>query len=174
MDNDINNKKLSERSLAAIYNDTQREFQNGRQQRSGSVNIGEHLYVAAPRNRSVEVMAKTRTDDEQYHTRIVFDNIEYVDEETGETHRFTASDGQDYIILPATYNDTDVKVDCGCLDFRYLFAVWHKRDGSLHGNPPPPYIKKTDRKPVNPNKVAGLCKHLIKLKDRLVQDNFLK
>jgi hypothetical protein len=44
----------------------------------------------------------------------------------------------------------------------------------LEGNPPPPYIKKTNRPPVNPKKSLGGCKHLIALADKLTQLRILR
>jgi hypothetical protein len=49
------------------------------------------------------------------------------------------------------------------MDFYWRFATWNNRDDALIGNPPPRYRKKTDRPPVNPQKVSGACKHIMKL-----------
>jgi hypothetical protein len=56
---------------------------------------------------------------------------------------------------------TPVKVSCTCQDFYWRFAPWNDENGCLHGAPPEPYEKKTDRKPVNPDHIPGLCKHLL-------------
>lgn len=169
-------KFLVETPLAQLYNNTLTHFDTPRKQSSGRVQVVKKLFIAAPGSGSIEVASHTRSSAKTYQSRMFFENIDYVDAEEagGETTTFTASDGQDYIIIPISFSGNDVKVSCSCLDFYYRFSVWNNADGSLYGNPPPPYVKKTDREPLNPDRVPGLCKHLIALTDELRQENFLK
>lgn len=169
---------LAETSLNTLYTDTINGFDTPRGQNAGRVQVVNKIYVAAPRNNAVGVRATTRSSAEQYDTRMWFEGVEYIqeDEDVGaNTFAFEASDGQEYVIAPIGYNNNDVKVSCSCLDFYYRFAVWNHSDGSLFGKPPPPYTNKTDnREPVNPNRIPGLCKHLIKLADDLRRERFLR
>jgi hypothetical protein len=56
---------------------------------------------------------------------------------------------------------TPVQVRCTCSDFYWRFAAHNHKYGCLCGPEPEPYEKKTDRKPVNPDEIPGLCKHLL-------------
>lgn len=168
---------LIETPLATLYTDTLNGFPTPRKQNSGRVQVVKKIFVAAPRNNAVGVRATTRSSANKYDTRMFFEGVEYLDAEAqgGNTFAFQSQDGQDFIITPVGYTSTDVKVSCSCLDFYYRFAVWNQRDGSLFGRPPEPYVNKTtDREPVNPNQIAGLCKHLIALTDELRRERFLR
>ena len=166
---------LIETPLSQLYNNTMSSFDTPRQQTAGRVQVIQKIFIPAPNNGMVEVAAKTRSSAKMYQTRMRFDDIQFVEAEEGggRNTTFTASDGQEYTIEPVSYGNNDVKVSCGCLDFYYRFSVWNDRDGSLYGNPPPPYVKKTDKEPVNPSQTPGLCKHLIALTNELRQERFL-
>lgn len=73
--------------------------------------------------------------------------------------------GKTYKIDPVSPDSSDVRVSCNCLDFRFRFAYYNKNDGSLYGNPPPPYVKApgSNRGPANPRRTPGVCKHLLSL-----------
>lgn len=168
---------LIETPISQLYSNTINDFDTPRQQSSGRVQVISKEFIPAVRNGILTVKAVTRSSAKQYETRISFRGVDYVvdeEEEPVDSFTFTAADGQDYIILPVSENNTDVQVNCSCLDFYYRFSVWNSQDGSLLGQPPPPYIKKTDREPVNPNGVAGLCKHLIALTDDLERENLIR
>lgn len=110
-----------------------------------------------------------------YETIIQFEDVTFEDEDRPTNTTFTATDGEEYNIIPVNARDNDVKCRCNCLDFYYRFSVYNQGDGSLYGNPPPPYQRKTDnRPPVNPTKTPGLCKHLMKLADFLHQTKIVR
>lgn len=168
---------LVETPLSQLYTNTINNFDTPRQQDSGRVQVVKKIFVPAQQAGAVGVRATTRSSAKQYDTRIFFDEgIVYLNDEGEQTNGFTfqSSDGQEFTIEPVSYNNDDARVSCSCLDFYYRFAVWNHSDGSLFGNPPPPYVKKTDQGPVNPNKVPGLCKHLIALVSELRNENFLR
>jgi hypothetical protein len=168
---------LLETPLASLYTGTMRGFDTPRQQNAGRVQVIKMVYIAAPRVNGVGVGATTRSSAKQYETKMFFDNITYLGDGDDQANAasFQTPDGQDYYIEPVSYSGKDVKVRCSCLDFYYRFSVWNNNDGSLLGDPPPPYQNKTDnREPVNPTKTPGLCKHLIALTDKLRQERFLR
>jgi hypothetical protein len=170
----IDNIPLIETTLATLQSDTESGFDTPRKTTAGRVQVNEKIFNAMPRNSIVGVTAKTRSSAKEYVTRMLFSNIDYVEEEGADTSTFTSADGTGYVVRAIGYQDNDVKVGCNCLDFYYRFAVWNSKDGSLLGSVPPPYVKKTDREPANPNQVAGMCKHLIALTDELRRERFLK
>ena len=164
---------LVENSLAVLYNNTVQNFNTDRQSGSGRVQIVDKIFVASPNQGIVMVKAKSRSSAKQYDTRMSFEGIEFQgteDDEGNNTTTFQTPDGQEYAIVPAEYNNSEVRVSCSCLDFYYRFAVYNSKDSSLLGNPPPPYVRKTDGgEPRNPNEVPGMCKHLMALSDDLKQ-----
>lgn len=119
--------------------------------------------------------AKMQNGGNTYNCVIQFDGVTFEDEDMPTNVTFTATDGEDYNIIPANARNNDVLVRCNCLDFYYRFAVYNQNDGSLYGNPTPPYQRKTNnRPPANPGKVPGLCKHLMKFADFLHQTKIVK
>lgn len=109
----------------------------------------------------------------QYQPQMMFLEVEYIQPQEGEdaeaiaqdpnTVTFQAADGKDYTIRPISLARNNVKVRCTCLDFRWRFSIYNDKDGSLLGNGPGLYQKKTDRAPNNPQQTPGVCKHLLKL-----------
>lgn len=170
----IKTKLLIETPLADLYNGTLNNFDTPRRELSGRVRVVKKVFLPAIENGMLEVRATTSSLATKYTTRIQFENVEFSDEDGQNVVSFKASDGQDYHIEPVGYNNDDVKVSCSCLDFYYRFSVWNYSDGSLLGDAPDPYIKKTDSEPQNPNEVPGLCKHLIALTDELRRENILR
>ena len=167
---------LTETSLDTLYTNTIRGFDTPRKQTAGRVQMVKKIFIAAPRAKAVGVRATTRSDSKQYDTRMFFRGVEYIEDgdEGNSGYTFQTSDGQEFTVTPISYTNDDVEVTCTCLDFHYRFSVWNHSDGSLFGSAPAPYIKTTDRAPQNPNKIPGLCKHLISLTDTLRQEQFLK
>lgn len=98
----------------------------------------------------------------EYDVKIMFSDVIFEKEDTGQNVTLMASDGETYNIMPIKLIKSNIKVNCTCMDFRWRFSMWNHKDGSLYGDPPPPYKKKTNRPPVNPDKVPGVCKHLLK------------
>lgn len=103
-----------------------------------------------------------------YSPLILFNDVVY-GEASPSNVTFKATDGKDYNIQPIDPNKNTCQVRCNCLDFYYRFATWNFDDGSLYGKKPQPYVKTTERPPVNPAQAPGLCKHLMKMGDHLHQ-----
>jgi len=110
----------------------------------------------------LKIDASAKSGEKVYNPEIIFNNVEFSKEDTDSNITFVGSDNEEYNITPINLANKNVKVKCNCMDFRWRFAVWNSNDDSLIGNPPPPYRKKTDRAPANPQRVPGVCKHLIK------------
>jgi len=52
------------------------------------------------------------------------------------------------------------RVRCTCLDYYFTFSYWNWMKGAQFGGKPRPYIRKSRRKPRNPNHYPGFCKHI--------------
>jgi len=99
----------------------------------------------------------------KYDPTVLFTNVLYDDGDQPDNITFVASDGEEYYIDPILLARSNCKVGCNCLDFYWRFAVWNATDDSLLGTVPGPYVKTTNRPPVNPRRVSGVCKHIMKL-----------
>jgi hypothetical protein len=135
------------------------------------VNARDLKFVPYDQTGDLTIESKTMSNGHNYTTKIAFTDVEYV-EEGGVS--FKAVDSEIHNITPLNARNNDVEVSCDCLDFRFRFADFHYKNNSLLGNPPPAYIKKTDRPPVNPTKALGACKHVLALVDKLTQLRILR
>ena len=135
------------------------------------VNARDLKFVPYDQTGDLTIESKTLSNGHTYTTNIAFSGVEFV-EEGGVS--FKAVDNEIHNITPLNARSDDVEVSCDCLDFRFRFADFHYKNNSLLGNPPPPYVKKTDRPPVNPTKALGACKHVLALVDKLTQLRILR
>ncbi len=164
-------QQMDESSIRDLETNIQRGFPNTkkRQYATGPVQIPMVKITPYVPSTSLFIEAQANSSGRRYNPEMLFDSVDYEQEETQTNVTFTGSDNNEYNItqaVPLTGNK--VKVRCNCLDFHYRFAMQNARDGSLYGPPPPAYQRKTEtRPPVNPMKVPGMCKHLLKLVDEL-------
>lgn len=165
---------VNEASANQLVSNTKVFFGDPREKKSKRVTSFPVTFSPSVPESTLTVIAKTHTDRPDYVTTLQFENVRYVNEGTKHAVKIMAADGTPYYIMPLRYRQDDVKVTCTCLDFFYRFAVWNHANGSLLGDPPPPYQKTTDRPPVNPSKVPGVCKHVIRTLDFLRQNKILK
>lgn len=119
------------------------------------------------------VRATATNGGRTYNPSMVFSGVTFEPEDTDTNVTFTGANNSDYHIQPIDSNTAPVKVRCDCMDFYWRFAMWNYNADSLNDQPPPPYQKKTNRPPVNPRKAPGLCKHLMKLTDKLEMSDIL-
>lgn len=121
------------------------------------------------------VKSRTHTTQKHYETIIVFSGVSFFNEGGHGRQEIQAADGSTYFIDPIRPYKSNVKVRCSCLDFYFRFSVWDQRDKALTGDPPDPYQRKTDTyPPVNPQKLSGVCKHIIKLTNYLKQERIIR
>jgi hypothetical protein len=74
---------------------------------------------------------------------------------------------------PLVEGKTKVKVRCDCSDFRWRFAYYDAKINALYGAAPPPYVKKSNRPPVNPKGIPGVCKHIMAAFNKMRQEGYL-
>lgn len=159
---EMDGETLLELSLSNLRNNVRREFGPEREQRSNRVSITNYQVVPSIPDKTLLIKAKVVGEEKNYDVQVRFANVTFGQELSPGFVDIKAMDGQTYIIKKFTSAQTQAKVKCSCLDFYYRFSLWNHNRKSLEGDPPPPYIKKTNRPPVNPSKVPGSCKHIIK------------
>jgi len=99
-----------------------------------------------------------------YKTIIFFKDVKFEESKKGKNIvELKPSSGDNVFLEKIDLRSADIKVRCSCPDFRHRFEHFNKRDKALYGNPRS-YTRKTDNyPPVNPKKVNGVCKHLMKM-----------
>jgi hypothetical protein len=138
-----------------------------RQHATNEVVVSNVQYMPYIGMKMLHVKSISASNGHQYQQALQFMRVAFEPEDTETNATFQASDGEDYHIQPLQLTGHNVKVRCNCLDFHYRFANYNAQDKSLVGKPPPLYQKKTNRPPVNPGQVPGMCKHLLKLVEML-------
>lgn len=107
--------------------------------------------------------AVARSGPNTYHPQVLFDEVEYQDDDTPENVTVQSSNGKPIHIVPIDLSTNTCKVRCDCLDFYHRFAQYNFDADSLYGNKPPTYQRKTNtRADVNPTRTPGVCKHVMK------------
>lgn len=165
---------LIEEPLSVLYTKTTDNFDTERDTNSTKVRINSYEAIPAVSNNELQFNFETVSTGKSYKTTIVFENVDFKPEETNTSVTVKGVDGSDYFFEPLSYSQMDVKVRCGCLDFYYRFATWNNKKNSLFGDVPEPYVKKTNRPPVNPKQESGMCKHLMKAVDYLGTSRYLR
>lgn len=147
---------------------------DSRNSRTNEVQIVNYMLVPSISNKELTVTAKIKGKTGNYNTSISFQNVLFSNENKPGYIEILAIDGKTYFVKQQTHAQASVKVTCSCLDFYYRFAIHNHGKKALRGDPPPPYVKKTDRPLVNPGEIAGICKHLNKLGRFLISDGIIK
>jgi hypothetical protein len=140
---------------------------NKRQHATGTVSIQGVQFVPFQPEQQMKVLSQTRSNGHNYNTACQFSNVAFQEAPSAQTVTVMGKDGAQHNIVPVVLNTSNVQVSCTCLDFHYRFSAWNATDDSLAGQPPGLYRKTTNRPPVNPSRVPGMCKHIIKLVDHL-------
>lgn len=111
---------------------------------------------------TLTIAVNVTNNGHKYQPSIKFDNVVYDDSDQSDNTSFKGMDNRDYHIIPIELSGHNAKVRCNCLDFYYRFAPSNNTDQSLLGQAPPPYVKRSNRPLVNPQKKPGVCKHLLR------------
>jgi len=123
------------------------------------VNSIELLPFLGTKNLNVGTVAAS--EGTNYNPKMIFNNVEFEEEDNPQNVTFTAKDGEEYHMKPILLNQNTLRVRCDCLDFYWRFASFNAKDKSLIGKAPTAYQRISNRGPVNPQEVPGVCKHLI-------------
>lgn len=135
---------------------------SARQHIVNSVQVQKVEFAPNRQDGILTVRVIVNSNGHKYEPSLQFDKVIYDDGDQSDNTTFKGTDNREYHIVPIELAKHNAKVRCNCLDFYYRFAPQNNTDQSLLGNPPPPYQKKTVRPAVNPQKVPGVCKHLLR------------
>lgn len=160
---------------AATYNELERNTVNfvppstKRQHAVDPIQIQQLELIPAKQSGQLIVKSIAKSGFKAYEPTMVFENVQFEDEDSPQNITFRGVDGQDYHIRSISLHSNNVKVRCTCLDFRWRFAVQNQQRNALFGPGPGIYQRKigSNRPPNNPQHVPGLCKHLLALAEEL-------
>jgi hypothetical protein len=172
----ILNQLNEESSFNGLYREIERGFPDtrARQHATGEVAVANIKYV--PAQGKLQVDATTRSNMHEYKSSIMFLTVQYEPQGGENITTFVGPGNAEYHIQPIDLSMSSVKVRCNCLDFFYRFATWNANDSSLLGSKPPLYqrVPGSTRPPVNPARVPGVCKHVIKTVDMLRRSGIVR
>jgi len=117
--------------------------------------------------RTLLIRALAQNEGREYNPLILFKNVQYHAQPNPDTIPVMTETGPFYI-EPLILEDQDVLLRCACKDFFYRFNFYDYQDESLYGRKRTPYESQGIRPPANPLEMPGMCKHLIKLSNVLV------
>lgn len=142
---------------------------------TNEVTINNVQYIPYLGTKMLHIKSTSTSNGHNYHQAVQFMRTEFDKMDTPDNVTFMGSDQQEYHIHPIILNNHNVKVRCNCLDFYFRFANWNFNDSSIVGRAPIPYRRKTTTRPeVNPDHVPGMCKHLLKLMDRMRSEGIIQ
>lgn len=118
--------------------------------------------IPAKESQTLSVKSTVSSDGTNYTTTLIFDNVEYHEDDQAANVSFKGSGGEEEHISPVNLLRSNCKVSCNCLDFYWRFATQNSKVNSLDGKAPPPYHKRSTRPPANLKNTPGVCKHLMK------------
>lgn len=163
---EIHNILNEDSTIGALKSNTKTLVLDKRAENANKVQLNHIQYIPAVADSILIVKADTRSSNKSYDTSVQCNGVEYVTADIQGSVP-VESNGQTFYIMPIHSNQNTVAVSCTCMDFYWRFAMYNKKDNSLIGEPPAPYVKKTDRAPQNPEQVSGACKHIHKLINQL-------
>lgn len=154
-----------------LYTDIQQGFPETRARQYATQTIAIQNIKYVPVTRGLNVQATVRSNQREYDPQIQFLGVKFLPAATATSTTIMGSDGEERHIEPIDLARSNVKVRCNCLDFYFRFASWNYSDQSLWGRKPPLYRKVpgSNRPPVNPMRVPGVCKHIVRVVEHLRQ-----
>ncbi len=164
--------------LKDIYEDTVDDLETGtiagfpdtkkRQHITSSVAVNNLKFTPYEESRTLHVSATVTSEGHRYDSSMAFTDVQFEPNDSNDLVSFQGTDSKTHHMYSVSAVLNDAQVRCTCLDFYFRFANQDYQSGSLLGASPPPYKRKTvTRPPANPTNTIGMCKHLIKLADKL-------
>lgn len=167
---------LLEVTLYQLNRSTQNGFDDQRKQKSPRMQLTDIQYTPTNEKGKQGLIVKSHCisgDSGNHYDQVIqFNKVVYEDEDTPQNTTVPTAGGQTAHINTESLANSDVKVRCTCLDFYWRFANFDFKQKALMGDPNPPYVRKTNRPPVNPLQKAGICKHIYALLQKVVPSAF--
>lgn len=151
-------EQLNESSLEELFDSAVRAFPKTtkRQHVVGPIVIENLRWTPFVGMKTLFIKGHARNETRHYDTIVLFKNVNY----DGNQVKITASDGGVYKFNKLSLENTEVLVRCNCPDFKWRFNYYDHIDKSLYG-PKRSKYESNGRIPANPQRLPGMCKHLM-------------
>jgi len=146
-----------------------------RQHITHEVKITKLQYIPITYNNILRIQSESLTDGGNVHKQLMdIVNVTFQPPNSENTVGVTDELGRERFVTPVELNVHNVKVNCDCKDYEFRFANFNIQNKCHLGPPPPPYVRKTTTRPeVNPMKVPGMCKHLLRVTEDMQKQGIL-
>jgi len=109
-----------------------------------------------------------------YNQTIMFKEVQFSEEEpVVDKNKWKFLEDFNVWYKKPILDKNDVSIRCGCKDHQHRFSYANKKQKALFGNLIK-YVKKTNRPPLNPDNIPGMCKHLKNFTLALIQQGFIE
>lgn len=165
-----------EASLAELYNNTLAAFPKTqkRQHSVDEVRIENLQWVPFRGMRTLFVKGLARREGSKNECIMLFKGVKYHGRKDPGLVEIRASNGETVLLEPLSHESTDVLVRCTCKDFHWRMTHFNKMDGSLFGRDRKKYEALVRPGTSNPEELAGVCKHLMKMSRVLSKASLLR
>lgn len=109
----------------------------------------------------------------EYNPIILIKRMHYQDAPGKGIAEIAASDGQTYYMKRPILSGDDVLLRCKCADFFWRFNYFDHLDRSLYSRKRRPYVALHNPGSANPLKMPGMCKHIMKMMEVLVNTGII-
>lgn len=135
-----------------------------RQHIVNTINVISVKYLPMIGMKTLRVNGIVNSPNGKYTPTIMFLKVNFENTSTDDNVSLVSATGDKFNITKIDKNNSNIKVRCNCMDYYFRFSVFNFNDNSHILPKPKTYVRKTDSyPPVNPNKVPGVCKHILKL-----------
>ena len=156
--------KITESSLIDLYQSAVDAFPNTtrRQHATNTIKFTQIRWTPFLGVRTLYVRGLAQNEGKEYQSIIVFKNVHYHVNDTGNLVTLTTESGE-YLLEPISLENADVLVRCQCADFHWRMKHFNAVDRSLQGPDRKKYEALFNPGSANPEEMEGLCKHLMKM-----------
>jgi len=163
--------EIAESTLVSLYNSAVAAFPNTRfrQHATQPIKIVRIDWTPYLGLKTLFVKGLAQNEGREYTSLILIKNVVY---NSNPDVKLVASDGLLYEFKKPSLTKNEVLIRCNCSDFRWRFSYYNHLDRSLFGRKPKKYESKGGP-PANPLQLEGMCKHLMKLVQALVDSGVI-
>jgi len=171
----VNNLIFLEVSLQKLYNNSVLAFPSTtKRQYSTDTVVVEHLdWIPFIGVKTLFIKGTIKNEGRKHDAIILFKGVKYALKQEKKTIPIMASTGKKIFIEQISIEKDDVLVRCSCKDFYWRFLHFNKQDKALYGKDRKKYEAIFRPGSSNPEKISGICKHLIKMTKTLHESNIL-
>ena len=164
-----------ESSLEELYRSAVAAFPNTRKRQHAThpIVIERINWTPFVGMKTLLVKGLAKSESKEYNTLVLFKGVAYHDGKAEGVIPLMASDEKEYYLEQLSLGNTDVLVRCNCPDFHWRFNYFDHLDKSLHGVKRSKYEALHRPGSANPQKLPGVCKHLIKFMQVLGESKIL-